>query len=136
MYGFLPVLSVLYHRIGAGLLVLAVLLSERLQRFFGGRHEAKVSGEDFLLISHKKKKSGEGLFVRLGKISFSWYLVHFPVIAVFSSAFLLRFYGLMNYHVLMLMNFVLTTVIVWAISAVMTKWVEQPWNRLLNKIWK
>lgn len=141
MYGFLPVLSVLYHRIGAVLIVLAVLLSERLQRFFGGqdaagRNEAKASGEDFLLTSHKRKKSGEGLFVRLGKISFSWYLVHFPVIAVFSSAFLLRFYGLMNYHVLMLMNFVLTTVIVWAISAVMTKWVEQPWNRLLNKIWK
>ena len=76
------------------------------------------------------------MFVRLGKISFSWYLVHFPVIAVFSSAFLLRFYGLMNYHVLMLLNFVLTTVIVWVISAAMTKWVEQPWNRLLNKIWK
>ena len=53
-----------------------------------------------------------------------------------SSAFLLRFYGLMNYHVLMLLNFVLTTVIVWVISAAMTKWVEQPWNRLLNKIWK
>ena len=35
-----------------------------------------------------------------------------------------------------LINFVLTTVIVWVISAAMTKWVEQPWNRLLNKIWK
>ena len=115
IYGFLPVLSVLYHRIGAALIVLAVLLSDRLQRFFGGV---------------------KGLFVRLGKISFSWYLVHFPVIAVFSSAFLLRFYGQMNYHVLMLGNFVLTTAIVWALSTAMTKWVEQPWNRLLNKIWK
>lgn len=115
IYGFLPVLSVLYHRIGAALIVLAVLLSGRLQCFFGGV---------------------KGLFVRLGKISFSWYLVHFPVIAVFSSAFLLRFYGQLNYHVLMLVNFVLTTAIVWAISAAMTKWVEQPWNRVLNKIWK
>ena len=58
------------------------------------------------------------------------------MIGVFSSGFLLRFYGLMDYHVLMLLNFVLTTVIVWVISAAMTKWVEQPWNRLLNKIWK
>lgn len=111
IYGFLPVLSVLYHRIGAALIVYAVLTSGSLKKLFGSR-----------------------FFVKFGEISFSWYLLHFPVIAVCSSAFLLRFYGQMNYHLLMLLDFVLTTGIVWILSRLMTKYVEQPWNRLLGRM--
>ncbi len=110
IYGFLPVFSVLYHRIGAALIVYGVLTGRRLQKIFGSR-----------------------FFVKLGDISFSWYLVHFPVIAVFSSSFLIAFHDKMNYHLLMLLNFLLTTGIVWAISEWMTRFVEKPWNRLLNR---
>ena len=113
IYGFLPVLSVLYHRAGAALILYAVLMLKPLQQLFGSR-----------------------FFVKLGDISFSWYLLHFPVIAVCSSAFLLKFYERMNYHLLMLVNFVLTTGIVWGLSVLMTRGVEKPWNRLLQKVLK
>jgi len=113
IYGFLPVMSVLFHRVGAAMIVYAVLTLEPLKKFFGSR-----------------------LFVRLGHISFSWYLVHFPVIAVCSSALLLKFYNVMNYHLLMLLNFVVTTAIVWGISELMTRFVETPWNRFLSRLIK
>ena len=113
IYGFLPVLSVLYHRAGAALILYAVLMLKPLQQLFGSR-----------------------FFVKLGDISFSWYLLHLPVIAVCSSAFLLKFYERMNYHLLMLVNFVLTTGIVWGLSVLMTRGVEKPWNRLLQKVLK
>jgi len=110
IYGFLPVMSVLYHRIGAVLIVYAVITCGWLKKLFGSR-----------------------FFVKMGGISYAWYLLHFPVIAVFSSWFLLTFFEKMNYHLLMLINFMLTTAIVWALSVCMTKYVEQPWNRLLGK---
>ena len=74
-----------------------------------------------------------GLFIDVLGLFFSWYLLHFPVIATFSSAFLLALYGQLNYHLLMGLNLVLTTAIVWALSTLMTRYVEEPYNRFLAR---
>ncbi len=111
IYAWLPEgLSVTYHFIGAAMIVAGAAGSSVLSRFFSCR-----------------------ILTGLGRISFSWYLLHFPVIATFSSALLLALYGKLSYHLLMGLNFVLTTLIVWGLSFLMTKYVEEPYNRFLSR---
>ncbi|MGN0334361.1 MAG: acyltransferase family protein [Lachnospiraceae bacterium] len=102
IYGILGVPRVvLFHLIGALLLVFGVLNLEPLQRFFGWKG-----------------------FVRLGRISYSLYLIHFPVIAMFSCQFLIRFSGIIPYNLLMLLNFICTTVLVLVLSELSRKYIE------------
>lgn len=102
IYGIIPIVMVVpYHLAGAVLLVGAVVLLEPLQKFFGCP-----------------------IFVKLGNISYSLYLVHFPVIATAGCGLFGVLYGKMSYHLAVLVTFVVTTLLTWMISVGFTKYIE------------
>lgn len=110
IYGILPAAyTVIYHIAGAFLLTAGVLGCDRLQRFFSGKP-----------------------FLYLGKISYSLYLLHFPVIATFSCWFFLEFYGKMSYGLTVGIDFLLTTLLVLALSSLSRRYLEPA----AEKIWK
>lgn len=102
IYGLLPPsLTVVYHMGGAFLLTAGTLGFAPLQAFFSGK-----------------------IFVYLGKISYSLYLLHFPVIATFSCAVFLGLSGKLGYHGTVGLTFVLTTFLVLALSALSQRYLE------------
>ena len=102
IYGIIPIVMVVpYHLAGALFLVAAVVCLEPLQKFFG-----------------------LPVFVKLGNISYSLYLVHFPVIATAGCFLFQAVYGKMSYNLAALLTFVATTALVLLISAVFTKYIE------------
>lgn len=108
IYGILPgAYTVIYHMAGAAFLVAGVLGSGMLQRLFSGKD-----------------------FVFLGKISFSLYLLHFPVIATFSCWFFLGLYERLGYHLSVGLDFVLTTALVIFISSLSQRYLEPLGKRL------
>ena len=102
IWGILPFVFVnYYHIFGVLLFVFAVLNLEWLQRFFS-----------------------LGLFRYLGRISYSLYLIHFPVIATFGAWFLLRFEGILGYNLTGLLNLVLTGAATAGLSELSVRYVE------------
>lgn len=102
IYGIIPIVMVVpYHLVGALMLVFSVVLLNPLQKFFG-----------------------LPVFVKLGKISYSLYLVHFPVIATAGCGLFLLLYEKMSYSMAVLICFAVTTGLVLLISAVFTKYIE------------
>ena len=102
IYGIIPnVMVVPLHLMGALLLVAAVVCLEPLQKIFGWKP-----------------------FVKLGNISYSLYLVHFPVIATLGCVLFEVLYGKMSYHLAVLLAFVVTTVAVLGISVLFRKYIE------------
>ena len=98
-------------RTGAALLLAGVLGLPGLQRFFGAKP-----------------------FRFLGKISYSLYLLHFPVIATFSCWLFLSLYGKMSYGLLTSLNFVCTLALTLALSALSQKYLEPVSGRLIHGI--
>ncbi|HTB06348.1 MAG TPA: hypothetical protein VK806_05285, partial [Bacteroidia bacterium] len=92
------------HLVGATCVVIALLLSPSIQRLFSGR-----------------------LFVFLGDISFSAYLIH-PVIICTLSCFLFMNINtaLNHYNLTVGIVFVITIPIVLLVSKAMTKFVDKP----------
>ena len=114
IYGFLPAAyTVLYHMAGAFLLTAGVLGCDWLQRFFSSPP-----------------------FVYLGKISYSLYLFHFPVIAVFSCWFFLKLQGKMGYNLTVGIDFILTTLLVLALSTLSNRYLEPIGGKLERQIEK
>ena len=101
IYGMIPIMVIPYHLAGALLLVGSVVCLEPLQNFFG-----------------------LPVFVKLGKISYSLYLVHFPVIATFGCGLFEILYGKLSYNVAVLVCFVVTTVVVGLVSVGFSKYIE------------
>ena len=102
IYGIIPIVMVVpFHLAGALLFVAAAVCLEPLQNFFGWK-----------------------MFVKLGDISYSLYLVHFPVIATLGCFLFELLYGKMSYHLAVLLVFGATTAATLAISAVFRKYIE------------
>ena len=101
-----------YHLAGAALILVGVIGNEILQKVFAGN-----------------------VPVFLGKISYSLYLLHFPVIATFSSIFFLKLQGRLGYHLTVGLDFLLTTLIVLGLSVLSEHYVEPLGKRLANR-WK
>ena len=102
IYGIIPIVMVVpFHLVGALLLVAAVVCLEPLQKFFGWKG-----------------------FVKLGDISYSLYLIHFPVIATLGCFLFEVLYGKMSYHLAVLLVFAVTTVAVLGISVLFRKYIE------------
>lgn len=102
IYGILPSgYTVVYHIAGAVFLTAGVLGSENLQRLFSCRP-----------------------LLYLGRISYSLYLLHFPVTAVFSCWFFLSFQEKLGYHLAAGIDFVLTTLLVLAVSGLSSRYLE------------
>ena len=102
IYGIIPIVMVVpFHLVGAILLVAAVECLEPLQKFFGWKG-----------------------FVKLGDISYSLYLVHFPVIATLGCWLFEMMYGRMSYHLAVVLVFVVTTVVTLGVSVVFKNYIE------------
>ncbi len=102
IWGILPFVFVnYYHIFGVLCFVTAVLNLELLQQFF----------------------SWKG-FLYLGRISYSLYLVHFPVIATFGSWFFLTFYGKLGYNLTCLLDLLLISGITVGLSELSVRFVE------------
>ena len=102
IYGIIPIVMVVpFHLAGALLLVAAVVCLEPLQKFFGWKG-----------------------FVKLGDISYSLYLVHFPVIATLGCWLFEMTYGTLSYHLAVLVVFVVTTAVVIGVSVLFRKYIE------------
>lgn len=115
IYGILGTPRVVpYHLAGAALILVGVVGNESLQ-----------------------KGLGSAVPVFLGKISYSLYLIHFPVIATFSSFFFVKLQGRLGYHVTVGLDFLLTTLLVLALSSLSQRYVEPLgrglWNRNSQK---
>jgi peptidoglycan/LPS O-acetylase OafA/YrhL len=81
-----------------------------------------------ILISRTTQKVLSGLVPKkLGEYSYSMYLIHFPILASFSSYLLIK-------SVPHLVNFILTTLLVLFISAFMRQWVDLPSINLPKKL--
>lgn len=103
---------VFYHLVGAVMMIFALLNSNLLQKFFESRPLAY-----------------------LGKHSFSLYLVHWPVMATFSCWFLFKLSGEgLTYNQIMAINFVLTMLIIFPVSMLMTKYADRAGTRFANWI--
>ncbi len=102
IWGILPLVLVnYYHIFGVLCFVTAVLNLEPLGRFF----------------------SMKG-FLYLGRISYSLYLIHFPVIATFGAWFFLTFYGKFGYNLTCLADLFLTGGITVALSELSVRLIE------------
>jgi peptidoglycan/LPS O-acetylase OafA/YrhL len=101
IYGMIPIMVIPYHLAGALLLVGSVVCLEPLQKFFG-----------------------LPVFVKLGKISYSLYLVHFPIIATFGCGLFEIFYRNLSYNIATLVCFGVTTAVVGLISVGFSKYIE------------
>lgn len=102
IWGILPkVLVNYYHIFGVLCFVTAVLGLEPIQRFFSMRG-----------------------FLYIGRISYSLYLIHFPVMATFGARFLLCFYDRLGYNLTSLLNLVLTGGITVILSELSFRYVE------------
>lgn len=102
IYGLLPAAyTVIYHILGAFFLTAGVLGCERLQWFFSRKP-----------------------FLYLGRISYSLYLLHFPVIAVFSCWFFLSLQERLGYSLTVGIDFVLTTFLVLFLSKLSYHYLE------------
>ena len=102
IYGIIPIVMVVpFHLAGALLLVAAVVCLEPLQKFFGWKP-----------------------FVKLGSISYSLYLVHFPVIATIGCVVFERLYKEVSYNAAVLFTFLITTAVTWMISMIFVNYIE------------
>ncbi len=90
-----------YHVLGVLCFVFAALNLGEVQRFFS-----------------------LGLFRYLGRISYSLYLIHFPVIATFGAWFLLSFEARLGYNLASLLNLILIGLITVGLSELSARYVE------------
>lgn len=111
IWGILPFVFVnYYHILGVLCFVTAVLNLEILQQFFSRK-----------------------AFLYLGRISYSLYLIHFPVIATFGAWFFLKFQGIMGYNMTSLLNLVLISLITAGLSELSVRYVEPVFVKVMEK---
>lgn len=102
LWGILPFVFVnYYHILGVLLFVFAVLNLKAVQRFFSA-----------------------GIFQYLGRISYSLYLIHFPVIATVGSWFFLKFHRVLGYNLTGLLNLALISAVTLGLSELSVRYVE------------
>ena len=77
-----------------------------------------------VLLEPLQKIFGLPVFVKLGNISYSLYLVHFPVIATLGCGLFELMYGRMSYHLAVALVFAVTTVVTLGVSVVFKNYIE------------
>ena len=76
------------------------------------------------------------LFAWLNKISYCFYLVHFPILCTVTSMLFIRLSGKLNYHLIALVCYIVTFALAILVSCVLHRFVEKPGIRLAEKLTK
>ena len=113
IYAYIPAKVILFYIIGASCVLYAVL---------------------HLKASHKVL--GSRVVTWLNTYSYGFYLTHFLVLCTFSCGFYLALYKHMNYHLLAVLNYILSFGLTVFISFLIQKFVEIPGMKLANGIAK
>jgi peptidoglycan/LPS O-acetylase OafA/YrhL len=111
IYAFLPIKVMFYYAVGASCVLFALLHLEAPRRPLEIRP-----------------------LLWLNRFSYGFYLVHFMVLCTFSCGLYLALHMYMNYHLLAIINYVLTLIVTVALSALIHHFVEKPGMRLANEI--
>ncbi len=111
IYAMIPAKVILYYIIGASCVLYAVLHLEFPQKVLGSR-----------------------IVTWLNTYSYGFYLTHFFVLCTFSSGLFLALHEHMNYHLLAVINYVLSFALTVFISFLIQKYVETPGMKLANGI--
>lgn len=72
--------------------------------------------------------------LKLSPLGYGVFLLHFPILCTFSSAYYLALADKVNYHVIGITNFVLSFVLILAVSQLLHHFVEKPGNALANMV--
>ncbi len=113
IYQFFPVKVLFYYNVGAPVILFALLHLKTIP----------------------KALSVKGL-TWFTKYTYCFYLLHFPVLCTFSSGLFIALYGRMNYHLLALVNALLTVLVISVLAMLMHKFVEKPGIRMANGVVK
>lgn len=100
-----------YHVIGSFMVMFVVLHSVRLKSILSSR-----------------------LFSFIGKISFSFYLLHFIILCSFSCYLFKVFYPMYNYNIVVLFSFLCSLPIMIMASVFYYQWVDKTGIKLSNKV--
>ncbi len=115
MYGFITfsflVNNEFYHVIGSFMVMFAILHSETLKRILSTR-----------------------VFSYIGKISFSFYLLHYIILCSLSCYLFTRFYTTYNYHVSVLLAFLCSLPVLLIASAFYYRWIDKSGITLSEKV--
>lgn len=109
IYAYIPAKVILYYILGASCVLYAVLHLKAPQKVLGSR-----------------------VFTWLNTYSYGFYLTHFLVLCTFSSGFYLALQEHVNYHVLAVINYILSFGLTVFISFLIHKFVEIPGMKLAN----
>lgn len=113
IYALIPPKVMLYYIIGASCLLYAVLHLKAPQKVLGSR-----------------------LLTWLNTYSYGFYLAHFGVLCTFSSGLYLALYQHVNYHLLAVLNYVLSFGLTVLVSILIHRYVELPGIKLADRITK
>lgn len=113
IYQFFPVKVLFYYNVGAPVILFALLHLKTIPKALS------VKGLNWFT-----------------KYTYCFYLLHFPVLCTFSSGLFIALYGRMNYHLLALVNALLTVLVISVLAMLMHKFVEKPGIRMANGVVK
>jgi len=111
IYGYFPLKIILFYIIGASLVLYAVLHLDFMKK----------------ILAFKP-------LIWLNQYSYGFYLVHFFVLCSFSCGFYLALREKLNYHVIGILNYLLSFVITVFISWLIHIFVEIPGMKLANEV--
>lgn len=111
IYQYIPAKVLLYYIIGASCVLYALLHLEAPRKVLGAR-----------------------ALTWLNTYSYGFYLVHFFVLCTFSCGFYLALQEYVNYHLLAVMNYVLSFALTVFLSFLIHKFVEKPGLQLANGV--
>lgn len=111
IYAHIPPKVILYYIIGASMVLFALLHLELPKKLLGAK-----------------------ALTWLNRYSYGFYLLHFMVLCTFSCGFYLALSDKLGYHLIALLNYVLTFTLTVMLSWAMNRFVEKPGMQLANRI--
>lgn len=111
IYQYFPIKVMFYYNVAAPLIIYAILHLKTIPKVLAVKP-----------------------LTRLSKYTYCFYLIHFPIICTVSCGLFIACYDKMNYHLLVLLDAVLTFIITVLLSMTMYKFIELPGIKMANKV--
>jgi peptidoglycan/LPS O-acetylase OafA/YrhL len=109
---YMPIDPIFFHMLGSICIMLALLNSQRLQKFFSSRP-----------------------FVYLGRISFSMYLIHMIVIGSLSSYLFLVLNRSLSYDLSFVIVFAVSLIVIFLVSNLVSRYVDEKGILLSRRVY-